>query len=195
VQQKQKLEPAIALADEQLVSLVRSGDPDAFSTLYERYFRRIYHYVDKRLHNRADTEETVQEIFLNLFASLTNFRGDAPFASWAFGLARHVVANRFKKKRPPSVPLLDSDTGYPGLATACSSREPAPDESYEHAEQLSRVRHALEHTLSEEQRQLFFLHHLEHQSIEEIAQALHKSEDAVKSHLYRARKLLLAQAL
>jgi DNA-directed RNA polymerase specialized sigma24 family protein len=36
-------------------------------------------------------------------------------------------------------------------------------------------------------------HHLQHQSIQDIARDLCKSEDAVKSNLYRARKLLLAR--
>jgi DNA-directed RNA polymerase specialized sigma24 family protein len=47
--------------------------------------------------------------------------------------------------------------------------------------------------LSPEQRQLVELHHLQHHSIEDIARDLHKTEDAVKSNLYRARKLLLAR--
>jgi DNA-directed RNA polymerase specialized sigma24 family protein len=40
---------------------------------------------------------------------------------------------------------------------------------------------------------LFRLRHFENRSIEEIAQQLAKTEDAVKSHLYRARKVLLAR--
>ena len=44
-----------------------------------------------------------------------------------------------------------------------------------------------------EQWQLFQLHHIENRSIQEIALATRKSEDAVKSHLYRARRLLLAR--
>ena len=47
--------------------------------------------------------------------------------------------------------------------------------------------------LSSDQWELFRLRHLENRSIEEIAQQLAKSEDAVKSHLYRARKVLLAR--
>ena len=43
------------------------------------------------------------------------------------------------------------------------------------------------------QRTLFEMHHLENHPIGEIARRLRKSEDAVKSNLYRARKLLLAR--
>ena len=46
--------------------------------------------------------------------------------------------------------------------------------------------------LSADQRALFVLHHLEERPISEIAKRLGKSEDSIKSSLYRTRKLLLA---
>src|SRR5215831_1427340 len=180
---------ACPIADEVLVERVRVGDQLAFRDLYERYFARVYHFVARRLRNRADTEETVQEVFVNVFASIDSFRGEAPFGAWVFGLTRRTVAGRFKKRMPNLVPLGDDETenGFHSVA-----READPHEAYEYTERLARLEEAVESELSEEQRQLFELHHLEHRSIQEIASLLCKSEDAVKSHLYRARKVLLA---
>lgn len=179
-----------AVPDEVLVERVRAGDESAFGDLYERYFARIFHFVARRLRNRADTEETVQEVFVNVFASIDSFRGEAPFGAWVFGLTRRTVAGRFKKRTPNLVPLGDDeiDAGLHAVA-----REANPHEAYEYTERLARLEEAVESELSEEQRQLFELHHLEHRSIQEIAGLLCKSEDAVKSHLYRARKVLLAR--
>lgn len=180
---------ACPVADEILVERLRSGDKDAFDELYERYFARIFHFVARRLRNRADTEETVQEVFVSVFASIDSFRGEAPFGAWVFGLTRRTVAGRFKKHMPNLVPLGDDEVenGSHGVA-----REPDPLEAYEYTERLARLESAVSTDLSDEQRQLFQLHHIEHRSIEEIAGLLSKSEDAVKSHLYRARKVLLA---
>jgi RNA polymerase sigma-70 factor (ECF subfamily) len=177
------------VADEILVERIRSGDQAAFGELYERYFARIYHFVARRLRNRADTEETVQEVFVSVYASIGSFRGEAPFGAWVFGLTRRTVAGRFKKRMPSLVPLGDDEveSGFHGVA-----REPDPLEAYEYSERLARLEGAVCDDLSEEQRQLFELHHIEHRSIQEIARLLSKSEDAVKSHLYRARKVLLA---
>ena len=179
-----------AVTDEALVERVRSGDQTAFGDLYERYFARVFHFVARRLRNRADTEETVQEVFVNVFASIDSFRGEAPFGAWVFGLTRRTVAGRFKKRTPNLVPLGDdeADGGIHSVA-----READPHEAYENSERMARLDEAVESELSEEQRQLFELHHLEHRSIQEIASHLCKSEDAVKSHLYRARKVLLAR--
>ena len=180
------------LGDESLVAQVRQGDRSAFDQLYERYFPRVYRFVDRRLSNRADVEETVQEVFFSLFSSVASFRGDAPFAAWVFGVTRRTLASRFKKRRHETVPLGDDE--LEGLDVLGSvQRAPDPHALYEYNERLSRLDSAVERDLSPEQWELFQLHHLENRSIQDIARETHKSEDAVKSHLYRARRLLLAR--
>jgi len=182
-----------ATPDEDLVESVCSGDPAPFDILYRRYFPRVFRFVARRLGNRADTEETVQEVFINLFSSLASFRGEAPFAAWVFGLTRRTVASRFKRRRAELIPLLgDEDEAVMRLGGVVS-REPDPLEAYECRERLGRLSRAVREDLSPEQWQLFYLHHLEHRSIHDIACRVQKSEDAVKSHLYRARKTLLAR--
>ena len=185
----QELVAEAGLSDETLVERVRGGERAAFDALYRRYFARIYRFLDRRLGNRSDVEETVQEVFINLFASLDGFRGEAPFAAWVFGLTRRTLANRFKRKRAETVPLSTEDES---LDASDSARDADPHLAYEFNERLERLQRALEH-LSADQWELFRLRHLENRSIEEIAQQLAKSEDAVKSHLYRARKVLLAR--
>ena len=179
--------------DRELIALVAGGDEAAFEALYERYFPRVFGFVLRRLDNRADTEETVQEVFINVFGSLDSYRGDAPFGAWVLGVTRRTIAARFKKKRHPTVPLEGTeepetiDIGVPMLC-----RQPTPYELYECGERIAQIQDRARDELTEEQRVLFELHHLENRSIHEIARTLDKSEDAVKSNLYRARKLLLA---
>ena len=182
------------LSDEELIERICDDDHAAFDLLYERYFPRVYGYVNRRLGNPADVEETVQEVFINVFSSLDSFRGDAPFAAWVVGVSRRTVASRFKKKQHVMVPLEDPDGGAPDtrLATALHG-EPTPLEHYECTERIARMEAAAREELSEDQWRLFALHHLENRPLREIARVLDRSEDAVKSHLYRARKLLLAR--
>jgi len=177
--------------DLELVRRVGAGDEDAFRTLYDRYFPRVYDFVQRRLRNRADTEETVQEVFINLFSSVASFRGDAPFGAWVFGVTRRTVASRFKRKQHPTVPLGDDDTQEP--VSPSLTRHPDPLEAYEGRERLERLAEIALHELTRDQRELFRLHHLQHHSIQAIARMLDKSEDSIKSNLYRARKRLLAR--
>lgn len=183
-----------SLTDEALVDRVRSGDRGAFDALYQRYFKRVYAFLDKRLRNRWDTEETTQEVFINVFSSLDGYRGDAPFAAWIFGLTRRTLAARFRRKRHPMVPLTDEDEERSvGGLTAAGQPEATPLEHYEYNERAAQIAYALESELSEEQRTVFALHHLESMPIAEIARSLAKSEDSIKSNLYRTRKLLLTR--
>jgi RNA polymerase sigma-70 factor (ECF subfamily) len=180
--------------DEELLKKVRDGDRDAFESLYERYLKRIYSFVHKRLRNRADTEETVQEVFINVFSSVDSYRGEAPFSAWVLGVARRTVASRFKRKQHPTVPLDPSEEPTTlDLMVPMLSRSATPLEAYEYSERMERLVRAADEELTAEQRRLFELHHIEHRSIADIATRLQKSEDSVKSNLYRTRKLLLAR--
>lgn len=181
----------IQASDEILIQRVVAGDETAFNEIYDRYFPRVLGFVRKRIDNRADVEETVQEVFINIFSSLHSYRLEAPFAAWVFGVSRRTVASRFKRKRHKLVSLEGNEE--PLDASAHCNREPTPLEYYERDERAARIDAAARDELSDEQRRLFELHHLRHRPIQEIASSLKKSEDAVKSHLYRARRLLLAR--
>jgi RNA polymerase sigma-70 factor (ECF subfamily) len=180
------------LPDEALIERAGSGDEHAFNLLYERYFPRVHGFVRRRLHNPSDVEETVQEVFINVFNSMATFRGEAPFGAWVLGLTRRTIARRFKKKQHPTVPLVDEEPEGADPLSGGQQREASPLEHYEVQERLLQIEHHAARSLTPEQRDLFERHHLQHESIQDIAAELHKSEDAVKSNLYRARKILFA---
>lgn len=183
-----------AETDETLVDRLRGGDRSAFDELYRRYFRRVYGFLDKRLRNPADTEEATQEVFFNIFASIGSFRGEAAFGAWVFGLTRRTLAARFRRKQHPTVPLFEEDVDRSfANQTAEHSTEATPLENYELVERVAQLSHTLEHELTPDQRQLFELHHLESMPIADIARSLSRSEDSIKSNLYRTRKRMLAR--
>lgn len=188
--------PESAPTDGELVDRLRKGDEQAFDLLYRRYFKRIYHFVEKRLSVRADAEETTQEVFIVVFSCIESYRGEAPVAAWIFGITRRVIAARFKRKQHPTIPLADDDVEAAAQHAQMASSvagEPDPFQMYECQERMGQMSATLESKLSREQQLLFRLHHLDERPISEIAAVLDKSEDAVKSNLYRARKLLLAR--
>jgi len=184
---------AATSGDDELIARVREGDEAAFEILYERYLPRVYPFVSKRVQNRADTEEIVQEVFINIFSSIGSFRGEAPFAAWVLGLTRRTIANRFKKKRHATVPFASHEEPETiDLTIPTLRREPTPHDHYECGERIAQLEATASRELTPEQWQLFEMHHLLHRSIHEIARELDKTEDSIKSNLYRARRLLLA---
>ncbi|MFL2935804.1 MAG: RNA polymerase sigma factor [Myxococcota bacterium] len=181
-----------APTDEELLARISEGEEIAFNLLYERYFKRVYGFVSRRMGNRADIEEVTQEIFISLLSSLGSYRGESVFSAWLFGISRRVVANRFKRKRHVTVPLLDDDEAEI-LSPSSGTGQITPLDEYECTERFHQLSKTMERMLSEEQKMLFQLHHMEDRPISEIAQKLNKTEDAIKSNLYRTRRILLAR--
>jgi RNA polymerase sigma-70 factor (ECF subfamily) len=183
------------VTDAVLIEKIVAGDEAAFSVLYDRYFTRVFRFVQGRLNNRADVEDTVQDVFIAVFSSLESYRGEAPFGAWVLGISRRTIASRFKRKYHATVPLegYHDDPKTIDITMPMVRREPTPLEVFEYGERVKQIERTASETLTPEQRRLFELHHLNHRPIQEIARTLKKSEDAVKSNLYRARKLLLAR--
>ena len=131
-----------------VVQRALGGDRDAFGVLVHRYQRLVFRIVGGYLANRADVEETTQEVFINVFSSLGSFRAEAPFAAWVLGVARNTIAARFKRKQHPTVPLETNEDGEVEARTESPHHETTPLDYYELHERLRQLESAVERELS-----------------------------------------------
>ena len=72
-------------------------DPQAFTVLYDRYFKRVYYYLLDIVKNLADTEDLTSQTFLSAFASIGDLRNKECFGSWLFQIARSKANDLFRK--------------------------------------------------------------------------------------------------
>ena len=170
-------------SDEELVTRILAGDAEAFDLLYETYFSRVYRFAMKRLRDSAEAEDVTQEVFLTVFHALGSYRGQSSLLVWIFGVTRNTVNRRFRKARPP-IESLDASARELPSGTA------APDQTAEARRLLERCEQIVENELTPLQRRIFHLKHLRRQPVRAIAEALGKSEDAIKANLYRMRRAL-----
>ena len=168
-------------ADGDLVELILSGSQEHFDMLYNAYFPRVYRFALKRLHDRGEAEDVAQEVFMTLLDALPSYRGQSSLLVWIFGITRNKVNRTFRKARPLLSPM-DSDS-----MLDVEGPEPVIDDAIEARRLLGRCEEIISRDLTETQRRIFHLKHLRRQSIRAIAQALGKSEDAIKANLYRIR--------
>lgn len=175
-------------SDAELVQRILSGDEASFSLLYTSYFPRVYRFALKRLRDPAEAEDVTQEVFLTVFNALESFRGNSSLLVWIFGITRNTVNRRFRRARP-RLESIDGE-GSPQL----SAKDAPPDRAVDARRMLGRCEAIVESDLTPLQRRIFHLKHLRLQSIRSIAQALGKSEDAIKANLYRMRRALAAGA-
>lgn len=177
--------PASATAwpsDRELVDHILSGSRDHFELLYETYFPRVYRFALKRLKDHGEAEDVAQEVFLTLLSALPSYAGQSSLLVWIFGVTRNKVNRRFRKPRPRLEPLES------GSALDVSDNQASTEEIVEARRMLGRCEDIIANDLTALQRRIFHLKHLRQQPIRAIAQALGKSEDAIKANLYRMRR-------
>jgi RNA polymerase sigma-70 factor (ECF subfamily) len=173
-------------SDSELVAQILAGSRVHFEMLYEAYFPRVYRFALKRMRDAAEAEDVTQEVFVTVFRALRSYQGNSSLLVWIFGIARNKVNRRFRGVRP-WLESIDPDS-----LKAVSNEAPA-DETVQARILLAQCEDAIENRLTPLQRRIFHLKHLRRQSIRSIAEALGKSEDAIKANLYRMRRAI-AQA-
>lgn len=109
--------------DQPLLQNVRSGNSDAWAEVVSQYQGRLTAFARRRLHQRADADDVVQETFLSLLKSLDSFRGESSLETWLFQLLRRRIADAHRRAgRDERVQLCLSEmrSGEPDQAAAAS---------------------------------------------------------------------------
>jgi RNA polymerase sigma-70 factor, ECF subfamily len=166
------------MADERLRIEAAQTDPSRFADLYEEHFERVYAYVLRRVSDRSEAQDITADVFQQALANIGRFewRG-VPFAAWLYRIAANAVADHYVRaaRTSPSSPA-----------------QSATDESYEDVERRAALFRSVDR-LPPDQRRVIVLRFAEEKSIREIAQALGRSEGAVKQLQWRGLQSLRAQ--
>jgi RNA polymerase sigma-70 factor (ECF subfamily) len=166
-------------SDQQLVDAIKQGDTSAFDELYQSFFQRIYNFSARRLGDPAEAEDITQDVFTAVFTCIDRFEGKSDLIVWVYGITRNILNNRLRRRGGVRLVSLDD-----------IPEEAAP--RAEARELLERVQEAIE-ALPREQRRILELRHTQRLAVRRIAEIVNRSEDAVKSSLYRTRRALSAQ--
>jgi RNA polymerase sigma-70 factor (ECF subfamily) len=162
--------------DERLLVEAAQKDPGRFAELYELNFARVYAYVARRVGDRDAAQDLTSDVFHKALAGIQSFewRG-VPFAGWLLRIAANMILDRSKRG-------TREITGQDGLADV-------PDlgarPKLEEADQSARLFRLVDQ-LPADQRRVIGMRFAEEKSIREIAQALGRSEGAVKQLQFRA---------
>lgn len=161
---------------EVVLASAKAGDPHACAGLYESLKRPIFTYV--RLRGAVDPDDVTSEVFLQVFRDLHHFEGDEPgFRAWVYTIAhRRVLDDRRMRSRRPVQAVLD-DT-----ADRCGGD--VEDEAL-NATADRRVQAALS-ALTAEQRDVVLLRVVADLPLEQVADVMGRSVNAVKALQHRA---------
>ena len=88
------------VADEVLARQWQQGSDAAFTELIVRFHRRVFSFQFHATQRREDAEDLTQETFLAAHRSVRRYQPGRSFAPWLFGIARHVLADHWRRARP-----------------------------------------------------------------------------------------------
>jgi RNA polymerase sigma-70 factor (ECF subfamily) len=101
---------ARALADEDLMQLVRGGDADAFAVLYERHAAPAYSLAYRMMGSRSAAEDVMQEAFLSVWRSGARFdRTRGSVRTWVLGIVHHRGIDALRRGKVRNRPAVDDD--------------------------------------------------------------------------------------
>lgn len=159
-----------------LITQLQQGLPQAVQQWFTQYSPKLLSFVKQKVSAPADAEELVQETFINALKQLTFFRGHASLLTWMQAIARHEIADYYRKKYAKkairALPLNEL------LAHAKIS------DSHETAEQVKETFKRL----NTSQQELLLLKYIDNKKVAEIAHELGTSVKAIESDLFRARQ-------
>ena len=171
-----------SIPDEQLVDATLAGDDNAFAELALRHRSRVFGIASRFAHDAAELEDICQDVFVQAYFKLRQYRRDSPFEHWVLRITTHKCYDYLRKRRRSGITFsVDAmlESGY----------EPsAPEPAAPHPD-LERL-HAALAQLSPKERLVITLLELEERSLQEIAGLTGWSVGNVKVRAFRARAAL-----
>lgn len=174
-----------------MIRAIGQGDEKAFRQLVESYQSRVLHTCLGFFPNLQDAEDLTQEVFVEVWQKIGEFRGEAALGTWLYRIAVNKslekIRHRRRRKRiafftrlagldDPDARSLSDDCHHPGLLLEQQERGAI---LFRHLDKLP-----------ENQRAAIVLQKMEGLSQSEIAEVLQVSDGAVESLLFRAKKNL-----
>ncbi|MDR2181941.1 MAG: sigma-70 family RNA polymerase sigma factor [Treponema sp.] len=161
-----------------LVAEIISGNRELFRLLIERHQQSVHAMGMGFFHNREDAADFTQDVFLKAYRGLSAFKGDSRFSTWLYSIAYNTAVNGIKRRRE-----------YRSLAEEEALNEASPESEALRGAVKQAVLDAVT-DLPEKYRVCVDLYFFYGRSLLEIEKITGFPLNTVKSHLFRAKKLL-----
>lgn len=181
--------------EQRFIERLIARDERAFNELVELYGDRVYRLMLRMLARKDEAEDMAQEVFVQVFKAIHQFRGDAKLGTWIYRVAVNLCKNRGKylsRRHAGSEDELEALADRAPLAEAkgiTSGEVSGPDQVVQGYQVEAIVRRCILELDSEFQ-EVLILRDVEELSYEEIGEITNLPEGTVKSRLHRGRAML-----
>lgn len=174
-------------SNEELLCRCSKNDEAALRELLRRHERPVYSLLYRMLGSHEDSEEALADVFVKVWKSAAGFRGSSKFTTWLYKIAGNTARDVLRsRKARPEVAIEDDILTETDLI---DNNVADPETSVIVGDEVARIEAAMQR-LSEEDRLLVDLYHMQECSIEEIAGITGIKHSSLKVKLFRARQKL-----
>jgi RNA polymerase sigma factor (sigma-70 family) len=171
----------------ELVVQLQQGDEAAFKKLVDDYQVMVYNTALGIVQNAADADDITQEVFIQVFRSISSFKGDSQFSTWLYRITLGKALDHEKKaKRKKRFGFVQSLFSNHDEVDKQQAEFDHPGVKMEKKERANELFNALKQ-IPDKQRIAFTLHKLEGQSYQEVAEIMNTTLYAVESLMGRAK--------
>jgi RNA polymerase sigma-70 factor (ECF subfamily) len=174
------------LSDEEIVGQVLRGQTALFEVLMRRHNERIYRAARAIVRDEREAEDVMQQAYVNAYAHLRQFSGQAKFSTWLTRIAIHEALARVRRKGR----YEPFDDESPTVDAFARTRDMDDPERQAFTGELRALLESAIDRLADGAREVFVLRDVEGLSTADVAAALGVSDDVVKTRLSRARAAL-----
>ena len=168
-----------------LVIKARQGDAEAFRKIYQELVDRIYRFIFYRLPNKEDSQEILQETFLNLWKFITDPEKEIThLQALTYKIAKNLIAN-FYSRRKETFNLEDVEYKLSGSGDLSVQIDLKIG--------IKQVLKKLEKLNNQDYKEVVEMKFLDDLSHKEIAKILDKSEENIRQLLSRAIKKIKSE--
>jgi RNA polymerase sigma-70 factor, ECF subfamily len=173
--------PAVAqdTSDEMLVALIAGRDKRALQQLYSRHHVRIYRFALRFLNDEAAAEDTVSEVFIDVWRQAERFEGRSQVTTWLLAIARNKALSLLRRR---SNEELDDE-----VAEFIEDPSDNPEAAMLKSQRASLLQDCLTQ-LSPAHREIVDLVYYHEKSVEEVAEIISVPTNTVKTRMFYARK-------
>lgn len=182
----------INLEEQNFIKLLKEGKQSAFNRLLDDYQQKVFSTCISFVPNKEDAEDIAQEVFLEIFKSISKFKGDSKLSTWIYRIATNKCLEFIRKKNTKKrFAFMQSMLGNEIALdkTSYFTEFNHPGIVLENKEKSAIIFKAI-NSLSENQRVIFTLAKIDGKSYQEIIEITGKSLSSVESIMFRAKKSL-----
>lgn len=92
--------------DKTVISKIKRGEIQFYSYVVKKYTQRIYNYLYKKIYNKDDIEDLVQNIFLKFYKAISNFDNTKPILPYLFEITKNE-AKMYYRSKDKTLPLKE----------------------------------------------------------------------------------------